>query len=309
VKISVIISCFNAEKNIYQCLNSLVHQTYSNIEIIVVDASSNDKTVNIIEDNFEQVKLIKVKHIGVGAALNIGIRNSSGEILVIDFNTDEYADKNWAMNLIQSHKIYPSNHIIGSTRLLENNFVDEYGVNFSKRGSSIKIGNNSLYNEARNSEYCDFVGLSSFKRQLIDDIGYIDEKYYFYGADADFNIRARINGYKVLTNPKSYTFHKVSFNKIQDSKRYYKNMNYGLLRLTSIHGSKIVFLNSIFYYIIFLPTLKILKSIYYLLQFKSTTFNLEFNEFMGRQKGNLLFLKSLKDTLKIRKLVSRKLIT
>jgi len=78
VKISVIVPTYNEEDVIRECLESLSKQTYTNLEIIVVDDGSTDGTLS----NIGGVKLLKQEHKGPGAARNLGVKESSGEILV-----------------------------------------------------------------------------------------------------------------------------------------------------------------------------------------------------------------------------------
>ena len=80
--VSVIIPAYNAEKYIGACLDSVISQTYKNIEIVVVNDGSSDRTKEIIENYAEKdkrIKLISTENGGVSRARNIGIDNSKGE--------------------------------------------------------------------------------------------------------------------------------------------------------------------------------------------------------------------------------------
>jgi glycosyltransferase involved in cell wall biosynthesis len=86
MKISVIIPTFNEEKYIKLCLESLSKQTLES-EIIVVDDGSTDNTYSEIQKskvNFkiENLNILKQKHLGPGAARNLGAKSASGDILV-----------------------------------------------------------------------------------------------------------------------------------------------------------------------------------------------------------------------------------
>lgn len=83
--VSIIIPSYNAELYIGACLDSLIHQTYSALEIICVDDGSTDNTYHILEtyhsmDN--RIKLLKQNHQTAGAARNCGIRNANGKYLL-----------------------------------------------------------------------------------------------------------------------------------------------------------------------------------------------------------------------------------
>lgn len=80
MKVSVIIPVFNEEKTIADCLNSLLEQSYKDIEIIIIDDGSTDKTVEIVKQY--PVRLLTQTHQGPGIARNLGAKEAKGEILV-----------------------------------------------------------------------------------------------------------------------------------------------------------------------------------------------------------------------------------
>lgn len=83
--ISVIIRTKNEEKWINACLRSVLNQTVSDVEIIIVDNNSSDKTLQKVErfrKKFDSIKIVKVNEYIPGYALNEGIRSSVGEYLV-----------------------------------------------------------------------------------------------------------------------------------------------------------------------------------------------------------------------------------
>lgn len=82
--VSVIIPSYNAEQNIAECVNSILKQSYKNIEIIVVDDGSTDKTgliARAFAENNSCVTVIHQKNRGVSAARNQGIKKATGELL------------------------------------------------------------------------------------------------------------------------------------------------------------------------------------------------------------------------------------
>ena len=94
-KISIIVPVFNVEKYLNRCVESLVNQTYKNIEIILVDDYSTDSSPLLCDElakTDERIKVVhKEKNEGLGFARNTGIENSSGDyILFID--SDDYFD-------------------------------------------------------------------------------------------------------------------------------------------------------------------------------------------------------------------------
>lgn len=82
--ISVIVPCFNSENTIERCLESIINQTYSNIEILVIDDGSSDDTGEIVKKYASRDKRIKYFYKineGVSEARNLGLRESKGEYI------------------------------------------------------------------------------------------------------------------------------------------------------------------------------------------------------------------------------------
>lgn len=81
-KVTIIIPAYNAEKDINRCLTSVCGQTYSNIEVLIINDGSTDQTEKICqyyESQFEILKLINIDHQGVSAARNKGIKQATGD--------------------------------------------------------------------------------------------------------------------------------------------------------------------------------------------------------------------------------------
>src|SRR5690554_4798994 len=81
--VSIVILCWNRKKDMKESLNNIRKIDYTNLEVIVVDNCSTDGTVEMIEQDYPEVNLIKMyKNIGI-EAYNIGFKNSLGEYIVI----------------------------------------------------------------------------------------------------------------------------------------------------------------------------------------------------------------------------------
>lgn len=93
--LSVVVPVYNAEKYIERCLCSIVEQTYSNLEIIVVDDCSVDRTRDIcaaFAEKDSRIKFVRLQeNIGPGGARNIGLSQASGE-LVTFVDSDDWID-------------------------------------------------------------------------------------------------------------------------------------------------------------------------------------------------------------------------
>ena len=94
--ISVIVPIYNTEKYLVECVESLRKQTYSNIEIILVDDGSTDASIEICDEFAEKDSRVKVfhkKNEGVAVARNFGIQQSNGQYVVIVDSDDVAVDR------------------------------------------------------------------------------------------------------------------------------------------------------------------------------------------------------------------------
>ena len=98
IKFSVVLPTYNSSSFFYNSVDSLISQTYSNFEVIVVDDGSEDNTLNIIksyiasyDSNINWI-FIQKKHSGPGDTRNCGILNSSGSYIAF-LDSDDIWDK------------------------------------------------------------------------------------------------------------------------------------------------------------------------------------------------------------------------
>lgn len=91
-KISVIIPVYNASKYITECLDSVLNQTFTDIEVICVNDGSTDDSLEILEKYSSEIKIINQENKGASASRNQGLKKAKGEyILFVD--ADDYLRK------------------------------------------------------------------------------------------------------------------------------------------------------------------------------------------------------------------------
>ena len=102
-KVSIIIPVYNSKTTIEKCLESIISQTYKNIEIIVIDDGSTDGTKELLKVKYlnkDKIFIYEQKNQGVSAARNLGIKHSSGDYIFF-IDSDDTIDKNAILNLIK----------------------------------------------------------------------------------------------------------------------------------------------------------------------------------------------------------------
>lgn len=103
VKVSIIVPAYNAEKTIYQCVESISSQTYDNLEIIIVNDGSTDNTIGIlrkIEEKDKRIKVIDTLNGGSSNARNKGLSISTGEYIFF-VDADDTIEKNMIKDMIE----------------------------------------------------------------------------------------------------------------------------------------------------------------------------------------------------------------
>jgi glycosyltransferase involved in cell wall biosynthesis len=128
--VSIIIPVYNVDKYLDECLHSVIKQTYKNIEIILVDDGSTDKSGKICDEYTEvdsRIKLIHKTNEGVSVARNTGIELSTGEwIMFVD--ADDWIETDIVEKLLESIKIYNADicycnyYIVEKNRQILRNF-------------------------------------------------------------------------------------------------------------------------------------------------------------------------------------------
>lgn len=136
--VSIVVPVYNAEKSLKKCVNLIQHQTYRNIEIILVDDGSTDKSgvvCDALKNSDKRIKVIHTDNAGVSSARNDGIKISTGKYITF-VDSDDYIEKNMIEVMI--------NQIINNNAdicICGNSDVDEKGniINFTSLDANSKI--------------------------------------------------------------------------------------------------------------------------------------------------------------------------
>lgn len=129
IKVSVIVSVYNAEKYLHQCIGSILNQTLKNIEIILVNDGSTDSSLSIcreFEKNDSRVIVVNKKNGGTGTAYNSGLLKSHGEYIGF-MDSDDWIEK----------KMYEKLYEIASEKNADIVRCDFFKYNPAKRPYSI----------------------------------------------------------------------------------------------------------------------------------------------------------------------------
>ncbi|NIV30518.1 MAG: glycosyltransferase [Anaerolineae bacterium] len=185
-RVSVIIPTYNRSKLLRVALESVLAQTYPNVEIIVVDDGSTDDTATLMEEYAERVIYLRQANQDVAAARNTGIRAASGEYLT--FLDDD--DMILPTKVERQMQVLTSQSRVG---LVHCRFyhIDEGGNRFSRIGP---LPAGAVLKELLCRNFI-WVGAPLIRRQCLERVGLFDEDIPAICADWDMWLRIAQAGY------------------------------------------------------------------------------------------------------------------
>jgi glycosyltransferase involved in cell wall biosynthesis len=112
--ISIVTVCFNSEKTIERTINSVLSQSYANVEYIIIDGGSTDGTIEIIKKYQEKITFwISESDSGLYDAMNKGIQKAQGNIIGILNSDDVFQDSNVLTHIVDFHSKHQIDASIG----------------------------------------------------------------------------------------------------------------------------------------------------------------------------------------------------
>ena len=117
--VSVIVPIYNSGKYLDKCIDSIVNQTYKNLEIILVDDGSTDNAPEICDEwakKDERIKVIHQENGGVSKARNVGLDNVTGEYISF-VDSDDYVVRNYIDFLYYNLHAYGADISMGKQKV------------------------------------------------------------------------------------------------------------------------------------------------------------------------------------------------
>ena len=126
--ISVIVPVYNVEKYVEKCINSIMRQTYKNLEIMIVNDGATDNSRLVCEalaKKDKRIRLINKENGGLSDARNVGIDNANGKYISF-IDSDDYVEENYVELLYNTIKQYDADVSIASHKVIyEKNIIDK----------------------------------------------------------------------------------------------------------------------------------------------------------------------------------------
>jgi glycosyltransferase involved in cell wall biosynthesis len=213
---SVIIPVYNKEKYAQAAVKSVLNQTFTDFELIIVnDCSTDNSRKEVSKIISEQIKIIEhLENKGLSASRNTGIKNATGNFIAfLD------ADDEWKPDFLATIKSLIST--FPEAQLFATNYEELYadGIKIIHNQKLSKLGNNFLVDdffELNLGKPIYFPGSLCVKKTVFDEIGYFDEKIT-YSEDVDFNIRTNLKFKLAYSTKALVTYTMFSENQITNS--------------------------------------------------------------------------------------------
>ena len=207
--ISVIIPNWNGAHHLPTCLESVQSQTLREFEVIVADNGSIDGSLELLARDYPEVRVLALgENRGFAGACNAGIAAAQGTYVAL-LNNDAEADPGWLSEVVAAFQRHPEAGLVASKMLLfdrRDTFHTAGGIP-GNRGVWQKDEGQYDREEAVFSA-CG--GSAAYRRTMLDQIGLLDEDFFFSCEDVDLAWRAQLAGWRCVYVPRAIVYHKLS---------------------------------------------------------------------------------------------------
>ncbi len=213
--LSIVIPNWNGARFLPTCLDSLQKQTYPETEIILVDNASTDGSQALLERDYPWVTLIALDtNRGFTGACNAGIEAAHGEFIAL-LNNDTEVAPGWVLAVVDAFTRHPDAGSVASKMLLfdQRDHFHTAGDYFTVDG---RAGNRGVWEKDEGQfDREDYVfsacgGSAVYRRAMLDQIGRLDDDFFFSGEDVDIGWRAQLAGWRCLYTPAAIVYHRLS---------------------------------------------------------------------------------------------------
>lgn len=240
--ISVVIPNWNGLAHLPACLASLRTQTYRDFEIIVVDNASTDGSREWLTCEHPEVRLVALdQNYGFARACNEGIRSARGEIIAL-LNNDTEVEPGWLEEVASAFERHPEAGLVASKMLLfeQRDTLHTAGDLYHANGTP---GNRGVWQkdgpeyDVEQYVFSACGGSAAYRRKMLDEIGLLDEDFFFSCEDVDLAWRAQLAGWKCLYAPRAVVYHKLSATGGGAIASFYDGRNFIYLLVKDVPGS------------------------------------------------------------------------
>lgn len=188
-KVSIIIPVYNLDKYLKKCIESVIIQTYYNLEILLIDDGSVDNSLEICkfyEKLDKRIRVLQHENHGVSFTRNKGIQNATGEYLMF-VDGDDWLEESWVESYVQAAEKSQADIVIGGLTFLIQN-----GERIKKRTGLNGTFDEQLWNYicADNNGIYGFVSNKLYKTEVIKKKNVLFDENAYVQEDFDFALSA-----------------------------------------------------------------------------------------------------------------------
>jgi len=244
--VSIIIVNWNGREHLEDCFTSLNKQTYTPLELILIDNASVDGSVEYVKDCFPMVTVfVNPKNIGFGSAVNRGVEQAKGEY-VLFLNNDLYLDEGCVEKMVDMIEDEKIGAVIPKILYFqERNRINSFGnlINYLGLACPKYIDEEDRPQMQVEETACG--GILLVKREIFKQVGGFDRDFFMYHEDHDLSWRIRLLGKKLMVNPEAVMYHKYHFSK-NPKKFYYSEKNRLQLLLKNYQAKTLLLIFPVF---------------------------------------------------------------
>lgn len=208
---SFIIVNYNGLKYLEDCINSLQRLDYpqAGIDAIVVDNGSQDGSIDWIQEKFPQVRVFLNSENNFASALNLGIRQASGDYISF-LNNDANLDSQWLDVLVKTLENHPKIGAAAGKILLKDGRINSVGHRRLPNSYWADIGieerDRGQYDTEKEVEGLCWAAVL-FRKACLEEVGEVDRDFVMYFEDVDYAQRCRDKGWKLFYVPTAIAHH------------------------------------------------------------------------------------------------------
>ncbi len=213
--ISVIIPNWNGAEHLSTCLESLRRQTLSDFEVIVADNGSSDSSLPLLARDYPEARVLALgENRGFTGACNAGMQAARGKFIVL-LNNDTETDSRWLKEIVAVFERHPEAGLVASKMLLfdrRDTFHtagDFYRVNGVPGNRGVWQRDVGQYDREK-YVFNACGGSAAYRRAMLDQVGLLDENFFFSCEDVDLAWRAQLTGWRCVYAPRAVVYHKLS---------------------------------------------------------------------------------------------------
>lgn len=215
-KVTIIIPNFNGEAFLPACIKSLQQQTDPDFDLLIVDNGSKDGSrqwLRQLEENPGPLSLHVLYHkknLGFAGGVNTGLAAAHTEYVIL-LNNDTEVFPDYVENLVKAISRSPDIFAVSPLMINAHNkaLVDDAGDGYSVAGWGYQIGVGEKVRDFTKGRlvFSACAGGAIYRKALLDQIGYFDERHFAYLEDMDLSYRARLAGHPIVFEPSARVYH------------------------------------------------------------------------------------------------------